>query len=114
MKRFHVQEVIKMKINITVPSNYEYSKLVKKTKIYMKGSYNKNIASTVFEGKDRGYYAWIKRGGIQIEVISKTKDNIVEIQNYLEFLFYQKYIGISVEDNEKLDLEIKNIKCFKV
>ena len=80
------------------------SKMIKKTKIYMKGKYNKKVASTVFEGKDKGYYAWIKRGGIQIEVISQTKENIMEIQDYLDFLFRQKYIGISFEDNENMDI----------
>lgn len=80
----------------------------------MKGNYNKKIASTVFEGKNKGYYALIKRGGIQIEVISKTKENTIEIQNYLEFLFRQKYIGLSFENNENMELELKNVECFKV
>ena len=79
----------------------------------MKGNYNKKIASTVFEGKNKGYYALIKKGGIQIEVISKTKENIIEIQNYLEFLFRQKYIGLSFENNENMELELKNVECFK-
>lgn len=102
-----------MKINITAPSDYTYNKMIKKSKIYMKGNYNKKIASTVFEGKNKGYYALIKKGGIQIEVISKTKENIIEIQNYLEFLFRQKYIGLSFENNENMELELKNVECFK-
>ena len=103
-----------MKINITVPSDYTYNRMIKKTKIYMKGKYNTKVASTVFEGKDKGYYAWIKRGGIQIEVISQSKENIMEIQDYLDFLFRQKYIGISFEDNENINLELKNIRCIRV
>ena len=73
-----------------------------------------NVSKTVFEGKNKGYYAWIKRGGIQIEVIDKSKENVLEIQNYLEFLFCHKYIGISIENNQDMRLDLKNVKCFKV
>lgn len=103
-----------MKINVTLPPNYTYNKLIKKTKAYMKGSYNKEIANTVFEGKNKGYYAYIKDDTIQIEVINKNKDNIIEIQKYLEFLFYKKYVGISFENNQDICLELKNVECFEV
>lgn len=103
-----------MKINITAPSDYTYNRMIKMTQIYMVGKYNRNSMNTVFAGKNTGYYAWIKRGGIQIEVINKTKENIIEIQNYLDFLFCQKYIGVSFEGIENIDLELKNIQCFRV
>lgn len=103
-----------MKINVTVPSGYTYRKLVKKTRSYMKGDYNKKVAKTVFEGKDKGYYAWIKKGTIQIEVIDHTKENVKEIQNYLEYMFYKRYIGISTDHNPQIDLKLKNVRCYKV
>lgn len=103
-----------MKINVTVPSGYTYRKLVKKTRSYMKGDYNKKVAKNVFEGKDKGYYAWVRNGTIQIEVIDQTKENVAEIQNYLEYMFYKKYIGISTENIPKIDLNLKNVKCYKV
>lgn len=80
----------------------------------MKGVYNKKIAHNVFEGKDKGYYAWIKNGGIQIEVVNKTQENIMEIQRYLEYMFHKKYIGISLENNQDIELKLENVKCFKL
>ena len=103
-----------MKINVTVPTDYTYRKLIKMTKMYMKGNYNEKVAKTVFEGKNKGYFACIKRGGIEIEVVVKSRENVFEIQIYLEFLFCHKYIGISIENNQDMRLDLKNVRCFKV
>lgn len=103
-----------MQINITVPSHYKHNKLIKKTKAYLTGDYNKKIAKTVFEGKNKGYYVYIGKSFILIEVIDKSKENIAEIQNYLEFLFHNDYIGISFENNQDITLNLKHVECFEI
>ncbi len=95
------------------PSHYKSKKLIKKTKVYLKGDYNKRIAKTVFEGRNKGYYVCIEKSFMQIEVIDKNEENIIEIQNYLEFLFYKDYIGISLENNQGINLKLKDVKCFE-
>ena len=50
---------------------------------------------------------------MQIEVIDKSEENIIEIQNYLEFLFYKDYIGISLENNQGINLKLKDVQCFE-
>ena len=102
-----------MKLNIYKP-NFKSKKLIKKTRKYLTGDYNKKIAKDVFEGKNKGYYVLIQNKFIQIEVIDESKENIAEIKNYLEFLFYNSYIGISLENNQGIELELNNVECFKL
>lgn len=47
-------------------------------------------------------------------MIDKSKENITEIESYLEFLFYNSYIGISYENNHGIELKLNNIQCFKL
>lgn len=101
-----------MKLNIYKP-NFKSKKLIKKTRKYLTGDYNKKIAKDVFEGKNKGYYVLIQNKFIQIEVIDESKENIAEIKNYLEFLFYNSYIGISLENNQGINLKLKDVKCFE-
>lgn len=103
-----------MKINVTFPSSHKRSKLIKKTRKYLTGDYNKKIARDVFEGKNKGYYVFIQNKFIQIEVIDKSKENIADIESYLEFLFYNSYIGISYENNQGIELRLNNVECFKL
>ncbi len=46
-------------------------------------------------------------------MIDESKENIAEIKNYLEFLFYNSYIGISLENNQGINLKLKDVKCFE-
>lgn len=101
-----------MQLNIYKP-NFKSKKLIKKTRKYLTGDYNKKIAKDVFEGKNKGYYVLIQNKFIQIEVIDESKENIAEIKNYLEFLFYNSYIGISLENNQGINLKLKDVKCFE-
>lgn len=80
-----------MKINVTFPSSYKRRKLIKKTRKYLTGDYNRKIAKDVFEGKNKGYYVLFQNKSIQIEVIDKSKENIADIESYLEFLFYNNF-----------------------
>lgn len=102
----------KMKINITPPKHYSKFYLYRKTKKYMKGEYNKLKAWNVFEGKEKKYYLYITRQNIQIELIDNEKEIVSEIEKYLEFLFYNQYIGISFEGSNNIQFEIKNVRCF--
>lgn len=103
-----------MKINVTFPSSYKRSKVIKKTRKYLTGDYNKKIAKDIFEGKNKGYYVFIQSKFIQIEVIDKSKENIEEIERYLEFLFYNSYIGISYENNQGIELKLNNVEWFEL
>ncbi len=103
-----------MKINVTFSSSHKRNRLIKKTRKYLTGDYNKKIARDVFEGKNKGYYIFIQNKFIQIEVIDESKENIAEIKNYLEFLFYNSYIGISYENNQGIELRLNNVECFKL
>lgn len=101
-----------MKINITTPKKYTYFKLLMKTKNYMEGDYNKTKAVHIFEGKNKKYYSYIRKGNIQIELIESDSETINEIKRYLEFLFYQQYIGIKFEGMQNLQLVLENVQCF--
>ena len=59
-----------MQLNIYKP-NFKSKKLIKKTRKYLTGDYNKKIARDVFEGKNKGYYIFIQNKFIQIEVIDE-------------------------------------------
>lgn len=72
-----------MKINITPPKYYADFYLHNRTKKYMKGRYNKLKAWNVFEGEKRGYYLYITKKNIQIELIDNKKETIDAIERYL-------------------------------
>lgn len=101
-----------MCIDITVPKNYPRRKLVRKTKQYIAKSKGLTAGSTFFAIK--GYYVWIKRTGMQLMIAEKTPENINEIKKYLEFLFHGTYIGISGEGTKEINLELDDVKCFKI
>lgn len=101
-----------MKINITPPKYYLNFCLRSKTKKYFKGKYNKLKAWSVFEGKRKNYYLYITKGNIQIELIENCEETINDIEKYLEFMFYNSYIGISFEGIDKIQLKLKNVNYF--
>ena len=101
-----------MKINITTPPNYTYNKLLRKTRNYMEGDYNKTKALHVFEGKNKKYYSFIRKGMVQIELVDSDPETIYEIKKYLEFLFYQQYIGIEFEGMQDNSFTLENVQCF--
>ena len=103
---------IQMKINITPPRHYSDFHLHSKTKKYMRGEYNKLKARNVFEGEKKGYNLYITKKNIQIELIDNGKETVNEIERYLEFLFYDQYIGVSFEGTDNIQLGMKNVKCF--
>ena len=103
---------IQMKINITPPRRYSDFYLHTKTKKYLKGEYNKLKAWNVFEGERKGYYLYITKRNIQIELIDNGKETVNDIERYLEFLFCNQYIGVSFEGNDNVHLEMKKVKCF--
>ena len=77
-----------MKINVTFSSSHKRNRLIKKTRKYLTGDYNKKIARDVFEGKNKGYYIFIQNKFIQIEVIDESKENIAEIKNPSSSIFF--------------------------
>ena len=101
-----------MKINITAPKKYTYFKLLRKTKTYMQGDYNKTKAIHIFEGKIKKYYSYIRKGNVQIELIEDDPETINEIKNYLEYLFYRQYIEIKFEGMSNIKLALENVRCF--
>ena len=101
-----------MKISIATPKGYTYFKLLKKTKKYMEGDYNKTKAIHVFEGKNKKYYSYVRKGNVQIEVIEYDSETLDEIKEYLEYLFYQQYIGVKIEGMSNLQFTLKNVQCF--
>lgn len=101
-----------MKINITPPRHYSDFYLHIKTKKYLKGEYNKLKAWNVFEGERKGYYLYITKRNIQIELIDNGKETVNDIERYLEFLFCNQYIGVSFEGKDNVHLEMKTVKCF--
>lgn len=100
-----------MKINITIPANYTYKKLVNNTKLYLDDDSSKK---TIFVGKNKEYYVWVQKKGIVIELVTLNERSIEEIQKYLEFLFHGTYIGISCEGTKKVNLNLKDVKCFDI
>lgn len=101
-----------MKINITPPRYYLDFFLHTKTKKYLKGNYNKLKAWDVFEGERKAYYLYITKRNIQIELIDNCERTINDIEKYLEFMFYNSYIGISFEGVDKIQFKLKNVNCF--
>lgn len=101
-----------MKINITIPKGCSCFQLRKKTKKYMEGSYNKLKAKNIFEGKNKNFYLFIYKRSIQIELINYEPETLYEIKNYLEFLFYNQYIGITLEGINDIQFELNNVRCF--
>lgn len=101
-----------MKINITTPKRYTYFKLLRKTKKYMEGDYNKTRAIHIFEGKNKKYYSYIRKGNVQIEVVDDDPETLNEIKKYLEYLFYRQYIGIKFEGISNVQLALENVQCF--
>ena len=70
------------------------------------------ILHTVFEGKNKGYYAWVKRNTIQIDIIEKTEENYMEVQKYIEYLFKNTYVGMMIEGGKKDSIRLENVECF--
>jgi hypothetical protein len=103
---------IQMKINITPPKHYSDYKIHNMTKRYMKGEYNKTKAWNVFEGEEKRYYLFIRKRNIQIELINNEIDTLHEIENYLDYLFFNQYIGVSFEEMDTIQFNMKNVKCF--
>ena len=101
-----------MKINITTSKKYTYFKLLRKTRNYMEGDYNKTKAVHIFEGKNKKFYSYIQKGNVQIEVVEDNPETLNEIKKYLEYLFYQQYIGIKFEGISKIQLVLENVQCF--
>ena len=103
---------IQMKINITPPKYYSNYKLHYMTKRYMKGEFNKTKARNIFEGEKKGYYMYIRKRNIQIELINNEIDTLHEIENYLNYVFYDQYIGVSFEEMDSIRFNMKNVQCF--
>lgn len=101
-----------MKINVTPPKHYLDFYLRSQTKKYLKGEYNKLKAWDVFEGERKGYYLYLTKRNIQIELIDNRKETINDIEKYLEFLFCNQYIGVSFEGNDTIHFELEKVKCF--
>lgn len=78
----------------------------------MKGEYNKLKAWNVFEGERKGYCLYITKRNIQIELIDNQKETVNDIEKYLEFLFYNQYIGVSFEGIDSIQLEMKMLNAF--
>ena len=67
----------------------------------------------LFDAYERkGYYLYITKRNIQIELIDNGKETVNDIERYLEFLFCNQYIGVSFEGNDNVHLEMKKVKCF--
>lgn len=101
-----------MKINITPPKYYLDFCLRSKTKKYLKGEYNKLKAWDLFEGERKGYYLYITKRNIQIELIENCKETVNDIERYLEFMFCNLYIGVSFEGIDNIQLKMKSVSCF--
>lgn len=97
-----------MKINVTVPKSYSYFYLVHKTRKFMKGDNKKAVH--VFEGKDKKYYSYIQKQSVLIDIVENDPEIIEDIKKYLEYLFNEKYIGISFIGIDKIPLD--NVECF--
>ena len=49
---------------------------------------------------------------IQIELINNEIDTLNNIENYLNYLFYNQYIGVSFEEMDSIQFNMKNVQCF--
>lgn len=100
-----------MIIKIIPPKGYSYRKIVYLTKKYL-GDKNFWQRKTIYIGENGGYYAWLKKRCIQIDIIHDTEYNYKEIEKYLEYLFANTYIGIYIEGEENKSFSVNNVKCF--
>lgn len=98
-----------MKIDITIPKDYSFRKLVKNANYY----FGKKGKHTILF-KDNQYYVYLNPYGMQIKLISKDEIIQNELKNYLEFMFEDSYIGILKQDIENLPKNLKNIKIYEV
>ena len=80
----------------------------------MKGEYNRLKAWNVFEGENKGYYLYLTKRNLQIELIDYNKEIVDDIEKYLEFLFYNQYIGVSFEGIDIIQFQMNNVKCFYI
>jgi len=64
------------------------------------------------EGEKKGYYLYICKRNIQIELINNEIDTLNNIENYLNYLFYNQYIGVSFEEMDSIQFNMKNVQCF--
>lgn len=101
-----------MKINITPPKYYLDFYLHSKTKKYLKGEYNKLKAWDVFEGERKGYYLYITKRNVKIELIENCEKTVNDIEKYLEFMFCNLQIGVSFEGIDNIQLKLKSVSCF--
>ena len=100
-------EVMKMIINITVPKKTSYLYVLFKTK---KCFHLKHV-SNIVEGDLKGYYIFIRRRSIQIQIINNNTETVNRVKKYLECIFEGGYLGISENYFDVLELEgVKKIR----
>lgn len=90
-----------MLINITIPKKVTYGCLRLRTKKY----YNLNNIVNVFGNRSLGYYIFLKKRNLQIQIEKEDRKVIEDIQSYLEYMFKDSYIGIAEEQYEIFDLK---------
>lgn len=90
-----------MIINITTPKNLSYIQILLRTKRY----YRLRGLPIIIENKEKNYYIFLKKKRIQIEITSLIDGTIDEIQQYLDCIFKDNYVGMQEKHAAMFKLE---------
>ena len=90
-----------MKINIALPKYIPYLIILFKTKKY----FNLKKMTDVIETESKNYYIFLRKRSIQIKIIDNGKSTIQEIEQYINYLFKNSYIGIDEKHTDIINLK---------
>lgn len=96
-----------MIIDIIIPKNQSYHTILKKTKKY----YGTDILCDVISDNNKNYCITIQHKSIRFYVFNYNKTVNQTINNYIEYLFSNNYIGAI---DEYGIINPKNVEVFKV
>lgn len=89
-----------MIISITPPKQILFIRMLMKTKKY----YNMSNYETVVDGS-KDYYIFLRKRSLQLQIIDNNEKTMQEIQNYLEYMFKNTYIGVPKKFYDILNLQ---------
>lgn len=97
-----------MVINITTPKEIPYFHILFRTKRY----YHLRRLTDVVEDKSKRYYIFFRKKCIQIKIIDFSSKTIEEIQDFLNYTFKNKYLGI--QEKYFGIIELKEVRMIKL
>lgn len=84
-----------------MPKNISFLRVLLRTKKYCGSS----EISSICENKEKEFYVFLRKKYLQIEFADLSPNTLRGIQEYLDYVFSQKYIGMHKKNAELLHLK---------